>query len=480
MKRKRMRKVILTSILVLLIISGFYKLSIEPADYNKAINKEIDKANTLLKEANIGNDNGDYSKNTILEMENNIAEAEALIKKETPDIDELRGQYEKIKDDIKVFKDSYNKNSLSKEEVKKIKEEKEHFTEKQDIASNTEIEWNISGENIQDIEPINLDIKLNTVYEDNIKELAKDNNMKITILSFRHNDDFPGKFDIHLRTSSKNEKQYLYKYDEGSNQLIYKSKLEVKDDIEIFKVEEGGDWVLSDKKIEVVKINEESIEGEKEEDRKDKDKVEDKGNKDAKDKEDSEVVSNGEKPNSNKENNSNNIVKNTNDTPKASSNTSPSPKKNTKSYCIIEIRCDTILNNMDRLPKGKEKYIPKNGVILPPTKVEVKEGESVFDILKRVTRSKGIQMEFRNDPLYSGAYVEGINHLYEFDGGELSGWMYKVDGWFPEYGCSQYFVNSGQNRDRPGKTNGEVISWVYTCNLGKDVGDQDYWKYDNE
>src|SRR5699024_1109905 len=115
--------------------------------------------------------------------------------------------------------------------------------------------------------------------------------------------------------------------------------------------------------------------------------------------------SNGEKPNSN------DTVKNTEDTSKASSNTSPVPEKNKKSYCIIEIRCDTILNNMDRLPKGKEKYIPKNGVILPPTKVEVKEGESVFDILKRVTRSKGIQMEFRNDPLYSGAYVEGINHL---------------------------------------------------------------------
>lgn len=58
------------------------------------------------------------------------------------------------------------------------------------------------------------------------------------------------------------------------------------------------------------------------------------------------------------------------------------------------------------------------------------------------------------------AYVEGINNLYEFDCGQLSGWMYNVNGWFPNYGCSKYTVQDG-----------DVINWVYTCNLGKDVGD---------
>lgn len=134
-----------------------------------------------------------------------------------------------------------------------------------------------------------------------------------------------------------------------------------------------------------------------------------------------------------------------------------------KPYCYIEIRCDTILNNMDILRKGLEPYVPTSGVILATTKVEIVENESVFDLLKRVTRSKGIQMEFRNDPLYSGAYIEGINHLYEFDCGNESGWMYKVDGWFPNYGCSRYTVKEG-----------ERIVWCYTCDLGRDVGDQYY------
>ena len=120
---------------------------------------------------------------------------------------------------------------------------------------------------------------------------------------------------------------------------------------------------------------------------------------------------------------------------------------------------------MDKLRPGLDKYVPNNGVILATTTVEIYDGENVFDILKRVTRNKKIQMEFRNDPVYSGAYIEGINHLYEFDCGTESGWMYKVNGWFPNYGCSQYKVKDG-----------DVISWVYTCDLGKDVGDQYYDK----
>ena len=51
------------------------------------------------------------------------------------------------------------------------------------------------------------------------------------------------------------------------------------------------------------------------------------------------------------------------------------------------------------------------------------------------------------------------HYLYEFSCGPLSGWMYRVDGEFPNYGCSKYELSDGQN-----------IEWVYTCNLGKDVG----------
>ena len=47
-------------------------------------------------------------------------------------------------------------------------------------------------------------------------------------------------------------------------------------------------------------------------------------------------------------------------------------------------------------------------------------------------------MEASWTPMYNSAYVEGINNLYEFDVSQGSGWMYRVNGWFPNYGCSRH------------------------------------------
>lgn len=127
--------------------------------------------------------------------------------------------------------------------------------------------------------------------------------------------------------------------------------------------------------------------------------------------------------------------------------------------CTISVRCDTILNNMSMLDPAKADCVPANGVILGTTTVKVSSGESVFDVLNRTLRDKRIHLEFVNTPMYDSVYIEGINNLYEFDCGELSGWLYKVNGVFPNYGCSKYLVKAG---DR--------IEWVYTCDLGADVG----------
>ena len=74
-------------------------------------------------------------------------------------------------------------------------------------------------------------------------------------------------------------------------------------------------------------------------------------------------------------------------------------------------------------------------------------------------KEKGIHMEASWTPVYNSAYVEGIHNLYEFDCGALSGWMYAVDGWYPNYGCSRYQLKDG-----------EKVEWRYTCDLGRDVG----------
>ena len=127
--------------------------------------------------------------------------------------------------------------------------------------------------------------------------------------------------------------------------------------------------------------------------------------------------------------------------------------------CTISIACTTILDNLDKLDPDKTDFIPADGWLLGETKAEFSEGESVFDVLRRVCRDKNIHLEFTNTPAYGSVYIEGIGNIYEFDCGDLSGWMYKVNGWFPNYGCSQYTL-----------TDGDTVSWVYTCDLGYDVG----------
>lgn len=127
--------------------------------------------------------------------------------------------------------------------------------------------------------------------------------------------------------------------------------------------------------------------------------------------------------------------------------------------CTLSISCATILDHMDWLDPEKVELVPADGWILPPTVVTFYEGESVFNVLQRVCKQQKIHMEFSNTPMYNSAYIEGIHNLYEFDCGELSGWMYKVNEWFPNYGCSRYALRDG-----------DVVCWVYTCDLGVDVG----------
>ena len=127
--------------------------------------------------------------------------------------------------------------------------------------------------------------------------------------------------------------------------------------------------------------------------------------------------------------------------------------------CTISISCATILDNMDQLPEEKTDLVPADGWLLETVEVNFAKGESVFDVLQRVTRENKIHMEYSDTPMYNSAYIEGIGNLYEFDCGSGSGWQYSVNGWFPNYGCSGYELQ-----------NGDVIRWVYTCDLGKDVG----------
>lgn len=126
--------------------------------------------------------------------------------------------------------------------------------------------------------------------------------------------------------------------------------------------------------------------------------------------------------------------------------------------CTLSISCANLVDS-DVLAEAKRPLVPDNGWLLEPVECSFAEGESVFDVLSRVVRENKIHMEFVETPAYNSVYIEGIGNLYEFDGGPQSGWMYCVNGEFPNYGCSTVKLQDG-----------DVVEWVYTLDLGNDVG----------
>ena len=127
--------------------------------------------------------------------------------------------------------------------------------------------------------------------------------------------------------------------------------------------------------------------------------------------------------------------------------------------CTLEIRCDTLLKNLDRLSSGKAELVPEDGILLEKTTVSFESGDSVFDVLRRCLREQNVHFEYVDAKAYGSIYIEGIGNLYEFDCGEQSGWLYFVNGISPGLGCSGYTV-----------ANGDEIVFAYTCDMGADLG----------
>ena len=137
------------------------------------------------------------------------------------------------------------------------------------------------------------------------------------------------------------------------------------------------------------------------------------------------------------------------ETPNQYYNEASDNKQNTKTV-TISISCKNAIGKTDN------KKIPDNGIILDDTEFSISEGDTVFDVLVSATKKNKIQIDY--DSSNETVYIKGINGLYEFDCGELSGWMYKVNGETPNVGCSGYKLKDG-----------DVIEWIYTANIGKDL-----------
>lgn len=138
--------------------------------------------------------------------------------------------------------------------------------------------------------------------------------------------------------------------------------------------------------------------------------------------------------------------------------------------CFVTIDCRNVQNNLSSLKKGKRSFVPESGFILKDAEVTLSKGSTAFDALKKACEENvctdnckycqkdGIQLEFSYTPAYKSYYVEGIHQLYEKDCGSLSGWMYNVDGTYPDVSSSAYNLEGG-----------EKITFAYTVSMGDDL-----------
>ena len=120
--------------------------------------------------------------------------------------------------------------------------------------------------------------------------------------------------------------------------------------------------------------------------------------------------------------------------------------------CTLTVECKTILDHMDEFDPDKLELLPEDGVIIARAEFGFNEGDTVYDLIRRATAERGVHMEASYTPVYESAYVEGINNIYEFDCGPMSGWTYSVNGVYPNYGCSGYKLKDGDD-----------VIWHYTC-----------------
>jgi hypothetical protein len=90
--------------------------------------------------------------------------------------------------------------------------------------------------------------------------------------------------------------------------------------------------------------------------------------------------------------------------------------------------------------------------------MEISDSETAFSLLQKT----GLALEYAGHREHAGYYVESINGFGEFDDGPRSGWMYSVNGAFPGYSSSLYYLSDG-----------DTVRWLYTRELGGDI-DADY------
>lgn len=118
-------------------------------------------------------------------------------------------------------------------------------------------------------------------------------------------------------------------------------------------------------------------------------------------------------------------------------------KKTDTVTCTVTVECISLLYHMDKLKEGHEEFVPDDGYIIKDYTYKAKKGYTAYDALKDACKKSDIKLTAKSTSY--GTYVSGINNLDEFDCGDQSGWMYSVNGQFPNTSCGNLTVKDKDN-----------------------------------
>ncbi len=125
-----------------------------------------------------------------------------------------------------------------------------------------------------------------------------------------------------------------------------------------------------------------------------------------------------------------------------SSNTADKP--NAIGSVTISINCNTIKDKVE------------NPVILDSAEFKINKGETVYDILLEATAKNKIHLETEGEK--GSEYVVAVNNIYQMAYGEMSGWLFYINGEMAMTSMAQYEL-----------TPGDKIEILYSTNFGEDL-----------
>lgn len=105
--------------------------------------------------------------------------------------------------------------------------------------------------------------------------------------------------------------------------------------------------------------------------------------------------------------------------------------------------CSAVLASMDRIDENinPSSVIPLDGIVIAECETATEEGATAFDALIAAAREQRVAVDYVGS-LY-GVYVRGIGHIYEFGFGDMSGWVYKVNGETPNVSAGEFVLSEG-------------------------------------